>query len=82
VEPGPVPTEGFPQRDLAGDRFLRYVISSDEEVSAAVRKVVEKRKMERVVPRWYYLLQVPRLLVPPAYRFANRKVMSRAGRPT
>ena len=82
VEPGPVPTEGFPQRDLAGDRFLRYVISSDEEVSAAVRKVVEKRKMERVVPRWYYLLQVPRLLAPPAYRFANRKILARASRPT
>jgi uncharacterized protein len=82
VEPGPVPTEGFPQRDLEGDRFLRYVISSEEDVSAAVRKVVEKRKMERVVPRWYYLLQVPRLLTPPAYRFANRKILARAGRPT
>jgi uncharacterized protein len=82
VEPGPVPTEGFPQRDLARDRFLRYVISSDEDVSAAVREVVEKRKMERVVPRWYYLLQVPRLLAPPAYRFANRKILARAGRPT
>jgi NAD(P)-dependent dehydrogenase (short-subunit alcohol dehydrogenase family) len=82
VEPGPVPTEGFPQRDLARDRFLRYVISSDEDVSAAVRKMVEKRKMERVVPRWYYLLQLPRLLAPPAYRFANRKILGRAGRPT
>lgn len=82
VEPGPVPTEGFPQRALETDRLLKYAISSDEDVSDAIRQVVEKRKMERVVPRWYYLLQVPRLLTPPAYRFANRKVLARAGRPT
>lgn len=82
VEPGPVPTEGFPQRELEKDRLLKYVTASDADVSAAVRRVVEQGKMERVVPRWYYLLQVPRLLAPPAYRFANRKIMARAGRPT
>ncbi|MGH2786900.1 MAG: SDR family NAD(P)-dependent oxidoreductase [Actinomycetota bacterium] len=82
VEPGPVPTEGFPQRDLKGDPWLRYAMTSDAGVSAAIRRVVERGKMERVVPRWYYLLQVPRLLVPPVYRFANRRILSRAGRPT
>jgi uncharacterized protein len=82
VEPGPVPTEGFPQPELEKDRLLRYAVSSDEDVSAAIRHVVERKKMQRVVPRWYYLLQLPRLLVPPAYRFANRKILARAGRPT
>ena len=81
IEPGPLPTEGFPQRALINDRLLKYTLTDDAEVSAAIRKMVEHRKPERTVPRFYYLLQVPRLLAPPLYRIAQRKVMRRAGRP-
>jgi short-subunit dehydrogenase len=70
IEPGFIPTEGFPQEAFLNDKFLRHVLGSDADVSAAIRNAVSRRKMERVVPRWYHLLQVPRLLAPPLYRMA------------
>lgn len=76
VEPGPVPTEGFPQRDLLSDRFLRRAVSSVEEVSRAVRETAARRKLSRAVPRPYYLLTLGRYLSPPLYRFAQRKLVS------
>ena len=33
------------------------------------------RKPLRVVPRWYYTFQIPKVLAPPAYRFVLDKVM-------
>jgi NAD(P)-dependent dehydrogenase (short-subunit alcohol dehydrogenase family) len=81
VEPGFVPTEGFPQKNLVGDRFMRHVLGSDVQVSEAIRDAIAHRKPQRVVPRWYYLLQVPRVLAPRVYRFGLNKVAnSRAGR--
>jgi NAD(P)-dependent dehydrogenase (short-subunit alcohol dehydrogenase family) len=73
VEPGFIPTEGFPQDDLVGDPVLRFALGSVEGVSRAIRDAIRKRKMERVEPRWYYLLQIPRLLSPPMYRFVQRR---------
>lgn len=70
VEPGFIPTEGFPQEAFINDRFLKHVLGSDADVSAAIRNAIARRKMERVVPRWYGLLQVPRLVTPPLYRMA------------
>lgn len=81
VEPGFVPTEGFPQKNLVQDRFMRHILGSDQQVSAAIRDAIHHRKPQRVVPRWYFVLQVPRVLAPPVYRFALTKMMnSRAGR--
>ena len=34
------------------------------------------RKMERVVPRWYYALQLPRIVAPPLYRLIQRKLVT------
>jgi short-subunit dehydrogenase len=68
VEPGFIPTEGFPQEAFINDRFLKHVLGSDADVSAAIRNAIARRKMERVVPRWYHLLQVPRFVTPPLYR--------------
>ena len=81
IEPGFVPTEGFPQKNLVSDRFMRHILGTDAQVSAAIRDAIAHRKPQRVVPRWYYLLQVPRVLAPGLYRFALDKVAnSRAGR--
>jgi uncharacterized protein len=80
IEPGLVPTEGFPQSDLVGDPLLQYVLGSEVQVSAAIRDAIVRRKHNRTVPRWYYMVQVPRLLTPPLYRFALRKVTSKFGR--
>lgn len=68
VEPGPIPTEGFPQTSLIAHPILRGALGSAGDVSRAVRSVIRSRKMQRAVPRWYYLLQLPRLLAPPLYR--------------
>ena len=74
VEPGPVSTEGFPQEALTSDRFLKYALADDEDVSKAIQRSIEKNKLQRMVPRWYYLLQFFRLATPPFYRYAQRKI--------
>ncbi len=75
VEPGPLPTEGFPQSELQDDAILSRALTTTEAVSAAIRDAVAKKKVQRVVPRWYYLFQLPRLLTPPLYRFAQEKAL-------
>jgi uncharacterized protein len=76
VEPGFIPTEGFPQTALRKDRLLRHLLGSEEEVSGAIRDAIRGRKPQRVVPRWYYLFQVPRLLTPRIYRVVASRVMA------
>ena len=73
IEPGLVPTEGFPQRGLAGHRFLRHVLAGEGDVSLAIREAIANHRDERVVPRWYRLFELPRVLVPPLHRWAQRK---------
>ena len=80
VEPGPIPTEGFPQKALANDRVLKHTLAQEDDVSKAIRKSIATGKLQRVVPRWYYMLQFVRLATPPLYRFAQRKVAPRAPR--
>jgi len=81
LEPGFVPTEGFPQKNLVGDRFMKHILGTDAQVSAAIRDAIDHRKPQRVVPRWYYLLQVPRVIAPWFYRYAlNKLANSSAGR--
>jgi NAD(P)-dependent dehydrogenase (short-subunit alcohol dehydrogenase family) len=75
VEPGFIPTEGFPQTNLASDPMLSRILGTDEMVSDAIRDAISHRKPQRVVPRWYYLFQVPKVLVPPVYRFVLNRVM-------
>jgi short-subunit dehydrogenase len=75
VEPGPVLTEGFPQKDLLAHPVYRRVVADTADVSRAIRAAAEGRKVERMVPRWHYLLQFPRLAAPPLYRFAQDKIV-------
>ena len=64
VEPGPVRTEGFPLTDLAADKWLRHALTTQDRVAAAIVKVIERPRLERVVPRWFYLLRVPYVVAP------------------
>jgi NAD(P)-dependent dehydrogenase (short-subunit alcohol dehydrogenase family) len=75
IEPGPLPTEGFPHRSLVDDRLTRWVLTSESDVSLAIRRSIARRKVQRVVPRWYYLLQFPRLLAPGLYRAGARWIV-------
>lgn len=76
VEPGPVSTEGFPQDALVKDSFLRHVVAEDSDVSRAIMQAIRRRKLQRTVPRWYYLLQFLRLAAPPIYRWAQSEMLS------
>ena len=81
VEPGFIPTEGFPQADMVNDRVLKHVLGTERDVSRAIQDAAAGRKPQRVVPRWYYLLQLPRILTPPVFRgVAARLVATRPPR--
>jgi uncharacterized protein len=80
VEPGLIPTEGFPQSELVDDALLRHVLGTEGQVAGAIVDAILHRKPQRTVPRWYYLLQVPRVLTPWVYRSVLRKVMKKYGR--
>lgn len=74
VEPGPVPTEGFPQSGLVDHPVLRNALAGADDVSRAVRSAIRGRKMQRVVPRYYYVLPLLRLLLPPVFRVGAKKL--------
>jgi NAD(P)-dependent dehydrogenase (short-subunit alcohol dehydrogenase family) len=74
IEPGFIPTEGFPHPGLQKDSVMRHALGTVEDVSAAIIDAIENRKMERVVPRWYHLLQLPRVLLPRLHRWASLKM--------
>ncbi|MDQ3661462.1 MAG: SDR family oxidoreductase [Actinomycetota bacterium] len=76
VEPGLIPTEGFPQAQVQTYPLLRKLLGTEAQVSAAILDLVRRRVFERTVPRWYYLLQLPRLLAPPLYRAAERRLIA------
>lgn len=76
VEPGFVPTEGFPQANLVNDPMLKKILGTDADVAAAILDAIENRKPQRVVPRWYYAFQVPKVLTPPVYRFVLDKILN------
>ena len=63
-EPGFVPTEGFPRKNMVGDRFMKHLLGTDAQVSEAIQDAIRNKKLQRVVPRWYYALQIPRVLTP------------------
>jgi uncharacterized protein len=74
IEPGFVPTEGFPHTGFSHHPLMRHALGTVEDVSTAIIDAIDNRKMERVVPRWYHLLQLPRILVPPLHRWGAIKL--------
>lgn len=75
VEPGFVPTEGFPQTALVKDPVMKRILGTDAMVSHAIQDAVEHRKVQRVVPRFYYLAQIPQLAAPRLWRMAIAKMI-------
>ncbi len=75
VEPGFVATEGFPQEDLVNDPWLSRLLGTEAQVSEAIRDAIARRKPQRVVPRWYHVFQVPKVVTPGVFRFVFNKVM-------
>lgn len=83
VNPGLVATEGFFPADspLWHDRVARPFIMEPERVAEAIVDVIRRRKGPEVsVPRWLAAPQAARVLAPPLYRAAMKRVVGgRAG---
>jgi uncharacterized protein len=78
VEPGPVPTEGFPQRAMTTHPVGRHVIAGVEDVSREVLRAIAGGDLQRTVPRVYGLLPLLRLLAPRVWdRIAVRILAAR-----
>lgn len=83
VNPGLVATEGFPMTDIKRHPQLRRLVMRPERIADAIVDVVRRRRGPEVsVPRWLGGLQAFRVLTPPLYRAAVRRIAAARGRPT
>jgi uncharacterized protein len=73
VNPGPVETEGFPQRQLLGSRLGRRIVLQPETVAETILSAVERDRAELVVPRYLRLAGPMQALLPATLsRLASR----------
>jgi uncharacterized protein len=70
VLPGFIPTEGFPQRELAGRRRTRWLLGTPEQVAEAIAAAGLGRKAERFVPGFYAALAALPAIAPGMLRRA------------
>ena len=66
--PGFIPTEGFPQSELAAKRRTRWMLGTPEQAADAIADVGLDRRAERYVPRFYGTLAAMRTVAPPLVR--------------
>jgi len=64
VMPGFIPTEGFPQRELARKRATRWMLGTPEQAADAIVQAGLGRRAERYVPRFYAVLAALRTVAP------------------
>ena len=74
IEPGLITTDGFQHATFQNHPVMRHALGSVEDVSVAIIDAIHNRKTERVVPRLYHLLQLPRVVLPPLHRWAASKL--------
>jgi short-subunit dehydrogenase len=75
VLPGFIPTEGFPQAELAAKPWTRWLLSTPEKAAEAIFQAGIGRRPERYVPRAYALAAASRILAPGLLR----RVLSSGG---
>jgi uncharacterized protein len=78
VNPGFVPTEGFPQQELIAKAATRWMVSTPEKVAEAILDAGPGGAAERYAPRPYRLAGIARLLLPGL----TRKVLGGGGAKT
>ena len=64
VSPGFVESEGFPQRALLRNRWLRRTVVEPERVAEHVLQVIERRRRETFVPGWYRAAALAQAIAP------------------
>jgi len=72
VMPGFIPTEGFPQRELAEKRATRWLLGTPEQAAEAILQTGLEGRAERYVPRFYGPLAALRTVAPGLLRRALR----------
>jgi short-subunit dehydrogenase len=77
VNPGPVVTAGFPQRDLSGRPLAGRVVLQPEEVAARILKAIDRGSAEIVLPRYLRSVSVAEAVAP---SLVGRIVSRAAGR--
>ena len=70
VMPGFIPTEGFPQRELAAKRATRWMLGTPEQAADAIAEAGLDRRAERYVPRYYAAVAALRTIAPGLVRRA------------
>src|SRR5205814_10257545 len=70
VLPGFVSTEGFPQRQLTGRAFTRWLVAKPETVAEAIVDAGLHGKADRYSPRPYGLAALARIAAPRLVRRA------------
>jgi short-subunit dehydrogenase len=73
VLPGPVETEGFPQRGRLGNRFLERMIVEPDDVAERILSMVGRTRPESFIPRWYRALGLAQALTPGLVRLGARR---------
>ena len=73
VLPGPVETEGFPQRGRMGNRFLEPTIVEPEDVAERIVSMIARGRRESFIPRWYRALELTQALAPGLIRLGARR---------
>jgi short-subunit dehydrogenase len=77
VNPGPVETEGFPQRDLLRRSLARRAVLQPDEVARRTVKALERGRAEVVLPRYLRAVALAESVAP---TFVSRLVSRGAGR--
>jgi hypothetical protein len=73
VNPGPVETVGFPQRQLLSQRLGRHLVLRPDEVADTILRAVDRDRAEVIVPRYLRVAGVLQGLAPGALsRLASR----------
>jgi short-subunit dehydrogenase len=73
VNPGPVETPGFPQRELLSHRFGNRLVLQPDRIAETIVRAVERNRTEVVVPRYLRLAGALQALAPATLaRIASR----------
>jgi short-subunit dehydrogenase len=78
VNPGPVETDGFPQRHLLASRLGRRLVLQPETIAETILRSVERDRTELVVPRYLRAAGAIQALLPGTLSRLSSRVRGRA----
>jgi NAD(P)-dependent dehydrogenase (short-subunit alcohol dehydrogenase family) len=74
VNPGPVPTDAFPQHQALAGRLSRHFVVSADDVASVVLRAIERNRREVVVPKVFRLAGIAQAVAPGTFtRLTGRR---------